>query len=101
MTFARKSSLLGRQQRADSRRNAHERSMTLDKTLNPAGYHMPAPGPMTEGAKKMRWNKPEEAKQAASCSGLRGLAAQDYLRKYGSKTVGKQLGSKKQRKIQK
>jgi hypothetical protein len=99
--FARKSSLLGRQQRADARRNAHERSLSLDKTLNPAGYRFPAPGPMTEGGKKLRYGSMEEAKKATTSTGLGGLAAMDYLRKYGSKTVGKQTGNKKQRKVQK
>lgn len=50
--FARKSSLLGRQERADARAIAHKKTMAQDKTLNIGGYRMPDPGPMVASKRK-------------------------------------------------
>lgn len=50
--MARASSLLGRQQRADARRIAHELTLQKDRTINSMGFKMPAPGPLTSQGKK-------------------------------------------------
>lgn len=94
-SFKRKSSLEGRQQRADARTEAHRKTLATDRTINALGYHMPDPGPMVAQKKAKRPMFPgktlQEQKAAAKSylaqvekgtqpMGLRACAAMDFLR---------------------
>lgn len=89
-TYARRSKLLGRQQRQEALRAAHLESIRKSQgELNELNYHLPQPGPMTEGAsKRKRFKDLAEArtylKDVANGKvpkGLKALAALDFLDK--------------------
>lgn len=94
-SFKRASSLLGKQQRADARTEAHRKTLATDRTINALGYHMPDPGPMVAQKKAKHpmfvGKTLQEQKEAVKSylaqvekgtqpMGLRACAAMDFLR---------------------
>lgn len=92
--FKRKSSLVGQQQRADARTEAHRKTLATDRTINVLGYRMPDPGPNTAQKKtkppKFAGKTLQEQKQVAKNYllmvgkgtqpiGLKACAAMDFL----------------------
>lgn len=87
--YARRSSLLGRQQRQDALREAHLKSIKLSQgELNELNFRLPQPGPMTEGRATRQFKDVAEAKaylkdvEASRIPfGLKACAAQDLINK--------------------
>lgn len=90
---ARKSSLLGRQQRADGRIEAHNYTLKVNPQISRLGFHMPAPGPLVQqGKRKVQFagkNKGEQLDSArrhilavdtgTATHGLKYCAALDFV----------------------